>query len=512
MYSRLRDHIDFWEDAYVRTLYSPYAKNQVSRILRLGIDDQAVSRKEVEAVTIDGATSLDLDDAIWAEKTKSGYCIWIHISDVSEAIPIFTPLDREALQRTTSIYRKDNILDMIPPELSNNVLSLDPIWGKKLTMTLQIDFDENLQVKSHNFYESRFTNLKRYDYESFGEDFTNPESTHFSTLQLFKEISDKLRAQRLERWWILDFQDGDRNLSLWKKEVKETHISYSAQVAHNIIEAFMVQANWTTGTHIAHSPCIPGIYKRHDNLKERSYYNHVPDSLHTGLGIPNYTHFTSPIRRYIDLVIHRIIKSILRNEDCPYRLDDTKLISQHVNNTRWKIDVYGWQIDREAKGVYFMERARERLWRPLEVYDMKVHIRNTTEKSLSLPKVMKDSIIERIENGNMSNWTWAVGIILLWKDKELKQAMSEAIVGENKMSPMRFLSVLKETRVTLWEESIFEIDETEDATSYTIKILCKWKVVAKWKGTIKQYGDIWHLRYESRKKAIKNLFDYFIDL
>lgn len=118
MKSRLSDHIPnhSFNDTHIRTDYSAYAMNQVSRILKYGIDDQAITRKEVEAITIDGATSLDLDDALWIERSRDGYCIWIHISDVSEAIDIFSPLDREALERTTSIYRRNHILDMIPPE------------------------------------------------------------------------------------------------------------------------------------------------------------------------------------------------------------------------------------------------------------------------------------------------------------------------------------------------------------------------------------------------------------
>jgi len=128
MKSRLIDHIssEAFQKTFIRTDYSAYAMNQVSRILKYGIDDQAVSRREVEAITIDGANSLDLDDAVWGERTRDGYCVWVHISDVSEAIQMFSPLDLEALQRTTSIYRRDHILDMFPPELSNNILSLDP--------------------------------------------------------------------------------------------------------------------------------------------------------------------------------------------------------------------------------------------------------------------------------------------------------------------------------------------------------------------------------------------------
>ncbi len=85
--------------------YSSYANNQTRLIEQNGINDQAVRRKYEEGISIDGIESLDLDDAIWVEKTSAGYAVFVHISDVTEAVSTYTPLDLEALKRTTSIYR-----------------------------------------------------------------------------------------------------------------------------------------------------------------------------------------------------------------------------------------------------------------------------------------------------------------------------------------------------------------------------------------------------------------------
>lgn len=135
---------------------------------------------------------------MWVEKTtQEGYCVWIHISDVSEVIPIFSPLDIEALHRTTSIYRRDTIHNMFPSELANGVLSLDPNGQEKLTCTLQIDVNREGDIENYELYESRFTNLRRYDYESFGADYVNPDSEHFGTLRLLNELSTKLRVKRI---------------------------------------------------------------------------------------------------------------------------------------------------------------------------------------------------------------------------------------------------------------------------------------------------------------------------
>lgn len=512
MKSRLIDHIspEAFNETYIRTDYSAYAMNQVSQILKNGVDDQAVFRRDVEAITIDGATSLDLDDAIWAEKTDKWYCLWIHISDVSEAIPIFSPLDIEALHRTTSVYRKDHVLDMFPPELSNHSLSLDPYGGDKLTMTLQIDLDDQWEVKNHSYYESSFKSLKRYDYESFGDDFTNPDSEHHGTLHILKEISDKLRGNRISNGGMLNWSDNSRRLQIWWDAMRASDTPATTRVAHDIIESIMVQWNVTTWQHLVDAS-VPALLKRHDSLDERSYYHNSPDSFHAGLWMSNYTHFTSPIRRYVDLVVHRTIKALQRWEEVPYTMEDIKFVGKHSNNTRWKVETLWAQIDLNTRGEDFMKRTRKRLWRPIEVYDMKPYIRNSTHKSLKLPKVMRDSISELIESGNTSFWTWALWLILLWKDKDLKILMKKRILNDKVLAPTWFLSVLTQTQIILWESAIFELDTHEESQNFSMKISCRWEVVAKSKWVLKNHQDIKELRYSCRKKLIKNLFDHYID-
>lgn len=107
MQSKVLDYIsgDNHHNGIIRVDYSPYAMNQTRLIEKNGINDEAVMRKYEEGVSIDGIESLDLDDAIWVEKTSAGYAVFVHISDVTEAVPMYTPLDIEALKRTTSIYR-----------------------------------------------------------------------------------------------------------------------------------------------------------------------------------------------------------------------------------------------------------------------------------------------------------------------------------------------------------------------------------------------------------------------
>jgi ribonuclease R len=179
----------------IRVDYSHYAMNQTRGIERNGIDDQAVRRRYQEGISIDGIESLDLDDAIWVEKTSKGYAVFVHISDVTEAVKIYTPLDIEAMKRTTSIYRREGVINMFPPVLSQNLLSLNED-GEKLTLSIRIDLDNNGQICDSHVYESTFKNKKRYDYENFVDDYLNPDSENHKTLQLMYEIAQKRRSLR----------------------------------------------------------------------------------------------------------------------------------------------------------------------------------------------------------------------------------------------------------------------------------------------------------------------------
>lgn len=512
MKPRLTDYINSepFQETCFHTDYSADSMNQVSQILAHGIDDQAVSRKEVEAITIDGANSLDLDDAIWVERAEKGYCIWIHISDVSETIPIYSPLDIEAFHRTTSIYRKNHILDMFPPELANNILSLDPYGWKKLTMTLQIDLDDQCEVKHHSYYESSFSNLKRYDYEEFWKDFVDPEAQYHDTLHLLKEVSDKLRAKRLEKGWILHWVDDGRRVHIWWDLQRNSNISAGTKISHDIIESLMVLANVTTWQHLVDSH-VPALLKRHDSLDERSFYHHTPDSVHAWLWMKNYTHFTSPIRRYIDVIIHRTIKALERWEESPYITDDLKFAAKHSNNTRWKIETLWSQIDLDTRAQDFMKRTEKRLGRPLEVYDMKPYIRNSTHKSLKLPQAMKDSIAELIQTWETAYWTWALWVILLWKDEDLKWLIKTRIIQDKVLTPTRFLNILTQTQILCWEWTIFELDTHEESWNYSIQLTCKWEVIAKSQETMRWWDDIKDLKCSCKKQLIAELFDYYLD-
>jgi len=510
MNSRLSQHLDpeLFHIGFMSTSFSPYAQNQVHNILNHGIFDQAVSRVWVEAITIDWSESLDLDDAIWAEKTKNWYCVWIHIADVAEAIPLFSPLDREALQRTTSIYRRDHIINMFPNELSNGPLSLDENWVKK-TMTLQIDLDDSGHVLRSSFYESHFKNLKRYDYQSFWEDYENRDSSHYSTIHLLKEISDKLRINRLKKWGIVWYMEDDRRMYIWSKQ--ENHWeSYSAKISHDIIEALMVLANTTTWEYLIQKGGN-AIFKHHVWLDERSFYTQKP-WFHTWLWVNNYTHFTSPIRRYVDVVIHRIIKALERWEELPYNISDLNFISEHSNNTRLKVETLWSQIDFEYRWKEFLKNTRKRLGTDPEVHHMKYFIRDSIYKKKKIPTCMKKAIKEKINTAPIDTWGWAIWVILFWKDNDLKEFLKKKLLEYNNFRPWKVLNMIWQTQLLQWEEMIFQIDEIEKENSYSITVKLHWNKISSYSMNVWKLWDIWSVKWRVRRRSIKNIFDYFIQL
>lgn len=511
MKSRLSEHLhpESFNSTFISTEFSPYVKNQVNNILNHWINDQAVRRVGVEAITIDWINSLDLDDAIWAEKTKTWYCIWIHISDVAEAIPLFSPLDREALQRTTSIYRRDHIINMFPDQLSNWILSLDEN-GIKKTMTLQIDLDNQGNVKTSSFYESNFRNLKRYNYESFWEDYGNRDSVNHSTLHLFKEISDKLIINRLKNGSVFWFMEDDRRLFLWQKEHSNSNITYGEKISHSIIESFMVLANTTVWDYLV-KKWENAIFKQHLWLDERSFYIQKYWK-HIWLWVQNYTHFTSPIRRYVDIVIHRIIKAIERGEELPYGLCDLKFISEHVNNTRWKIETIGAHIDFEFKWKQFLEKTENRLGRSPEVFEMKHFIRNNIHKKWKMPNCMKNAIKEKIEISPITTWFWAVWVILFWKDKDMKVFLKEKLLNDNFTKPAKILNILAQTQILSWEKTIFEVRETEEHNKFTSEVYLHWSKISGYSMNTWKLWDINFVKWNVRKKVVERVFDYFIGL
>lgn len=331
--------------------------------------DGRLDLRNLVTVTIDGEDAKDLDDAISLSKEGEIYHLGVHIADVSNYVQYNSALDREALKRGTSVYLADRVVPMLPERLSNGICSLNQ--GKdRLALSCLMDINAQGKVVAHQIVETVINVDERMcytDVKNILEDTDQNAKKRYEKLLpmffLMKELSEKLRSSRHHRGSIdFDFPESKIILNEAGKAIDVK--PYEANVATRIIEDFMLMANET----VAQEYCteeIPFVYRTHDNpdpekieslltllhnqgvkiqkareeitpkeiqniiesieglpnepmvsrlvlrsMKQAKYTTEC--SGHFGLAAKYYCHFTSPIRRYPDLQIHRIIKDNLR--------------------------------------------------------------------------------------------------------------------------------------------------------------------------------------------------------
>ena len=333
--------------------------------------DEIEKRKDLRhlnIITIDGSDAKDLDDAVYVEKTDSGYKLYVSIADVSYYVKEGTELDLEALKRGNSIYLVDRVIPMLPRKLSNNLCSLNPDEDK-LTFTVEIDFDAKGKVIRNDFYKSVIKSKYRMTYSNVNKIFEGDEKLVkeygpiHNLLNEMLSLSHIIRSTKKRRGSI-DFELPEIKVLLDEEGAVESVELRSRGEAERIIEDFMVAANEVVAEKLFWEE-IPAIYRVHED-PDRSKISALNESLvkfgysiknlddlhpgkfqviiekttglpegylihklilramqraryanrnmgHFGLASRYYLHFTSPIRRYSDLVVHRMLgKSLER--------------------------------------------------------------------------------------------------------------------------------------------------------------------------------------------------------
>lgn len=325
--------------------------------------------RDWQMVTIDGEDAKDLDDAITLTKEDGIYHLGVHIADVSHYVQENTPLDKEALKRGTSVYLVDRVIPMLPHKLSNGICSLNA-GVDRLALSCFMDIDEKGTVVSHRIAESVVRVSRRMSYTSVKkiiEDKDPAECEEYKELVpmflLMEELADILRKKRHQRGSI-DFDFPESKIYLDDKGCPTDIQPYERNKATKIIEDFMLIANETVAEDYFWQE-LPFVYRTHDypdsdkieklgifinnfgysirisqdeihpkelqklmekidgtpeealisrltlrSMKQAKYT--TDNDGHFGLATKYYCHFTSPIRRYPDLQIHRIIKENLR--------------------------------------------------------------------------------------------------------------------------------------------------------------------------------------------------------
>lgn len=359
--------------------------------------------------TIDGDDTKDIDDAISIEKLKNGnYKLGVHIADVSYYVKEGSALDKEAMDRGTSVYLVDRVIPMLPHKLSNGICSLNP-KVERLAISCVMEIDENGNTVDYEIFPSVIKSRIQMTYKKVNQVIENnviPEGYEpfVKDLKLMDELSQIIRKNKINRGYI-DF-DVDESKILVDEFCHPTDIILRNRGrGENLIEDFMIQANECIATHIFYMD-LPFIYRVHEYPKEekirdfisfiqslgytikfntkdispKSIQNlikqlkdkkefkvlsslllrnmqkaiYLPQNLgHYGLASKCYTHFTSPIRRYPDTTVHRLLRTYLFNNN---------MSSQTINK---------WQ----EKLVYIAENSsfkeRESIECEREVEDMK---------------------------------------------------------------------------------------------------------------------------------------------
>ncbi len=412
------------------TEFSEKIMNQVERVANEVSEADMAGRRDLrdlQMVTIDGEDAKDLDDAVSLTKDGGYYQLGVHIADVTNYVQENSALDWEARERGTSVYLVDRVIPMLPHKLSNGICSLNA-GENRLALSCLMTIDAKGEVVSHEIIESVIKVDKRMTYTSVKKILEDKEETEIELYQelvpmfeLMQELARILREKRKKRGSI-DFDFPESKIILDKQGHPIEIKPYERNVATKIIEDFMLIANETVAEHF-HWMELPFLYRTHDNpdsekisklstfirnfgysIKSKQEEIHpkelqkllakiedTPEEAlisrltlrsmkqakytinctgHFGLACSYYCHFTSPIRRYPDLQIHRIIKEQIRG-----RLNDKRI--EHYNEILPEVAKHSSEMERRADEA---ERETDKL---KKVEFMEAHIGEIYEGVIS---------------------------------------------------------------------------------------------------------------------------------
>ena len=372
--------------------------------------------RHLNIVTIDGADAKDLDDAVYVEKTDLGYKLYVSIADVSYYVKEGTELDTEALKRGNSIYLVDRVIPMLPRKLSNNLCSLNP-HEDKLTFTVEIDFDARGKVIGNDFYKSVIKSKYRMTYTDVNKIFEGDEELIEKYSPVHKMFTEMLELSHIirntkKRRGSIDFELPEIKVVLDEnKLVKKIEVRERGE-AEKLIEDFMVAANEVVAEKLFWEE-IPAIYRVHEDpdkakisvlnesLAKFGYYIKNLDDLHPGkfqtiiektTGLPEgylihklilramqraryanknlghfglaskyYLHFTSPIRRYSALVVHRMlgrsIERFMKEKEKAKYMSSFEVISTAISRTERIAD----KLEEDSVKIKLIEYMQDKI-------------------------------------------------------------------------------------------------------------------------------------------------------
>ncbi len=449
--------------------FSEKVINQAKRVAKDVSDKDREGRKDlrnVTMVTIDGEDAKDLDDAVSLSKEGDQYLLGVHIADVTNYVQENSALDHEALERGTSVYLVDRVIPMLPHALSNGICSLN-MGEDRLALSCLMTLDQKGTVISYEIAETVINVDRRMSYTDVNRVLTGDEEAvkAYEDLApmflLMKELADLVRERRRSRGSI-DFDFPESKILLDEDGVPISIKPYERNAATKIIEDFMLIANETVAQHFYWME-LPFVYRTHDkpdpekilklaafinnfgyHIKVKSGDNEVhPKEIqkllgkiegdahealisrltlrsmkkaqytvdctgHFGLACQYYCHFTSPIRRYPDLQIHRIIKEQLRGRLLEGRIEHYQEILPEVAKHSSEMERRADEAERETeklKKAQYMEgkigEVFEGVISGITAWGIYVELPDTVEGMIHVSKIEGDYYLYREETYEM---------------------------------------------------------------------------------------------------------------
>lgn len=411
--------------------------------------------RDEKIVTIDGAYSKDLDDAVSVERLDNGnYLLGVHIADVSHYVERGGYLDKEALKRGNSTYLLNWVVPMLPKTLSNGICSLNE-GEDRLTLSCDMEIDPSGKVVNHEIYESVINNKARLVYddvsdilENKDEELIEKNSHIYDELLLMGELADILRKKRKAEG-SLDFDIDEAEIVLDEDEVPVEIGIAERRTANRLIEEFMLAANRTIAEHFFWME-VPFIYRVHekpdperimelkaflasfgltlpgnpdnihpralnallDSAKGKTYENIIGTVTlrsmkkafystecdgHFGLAAKYYCHFTSPIRRYPDLFIHRVIKLVINGELTDKKLSALKKEAEIAAEISSQTERKSQEMEREVEKIKKAQYMEDKIGKIYDGvisgvtdYGIYVQLPNTVEGMVRLDSIADD--------------------------------------------------------------------------------------------------------------------------
>lgn len=437
--------------------YPPEVMKQAEHMPEEVSSEQLAGRTDIrdwQTVTIDGEDAKDLDDAITLAQNGEVYTLGVHIADVSHYVREGSPLDKEAQKRGTSVYLVDRVIPMLPHKLSNGICSLNQ-GCDRLALSCIMEIDINGNVMSHRIVESVINVDRRMSYTAVKKILEDKDT---GTIEEYKELvpmfqqmlelSEILRKKRHKRGSI-DFDFPESKIILDEKGKPIDVMPYERNCATKIIEDFMLLANETVAEDFFWQE-LPFLYRTHEvpdrekiqklaifinnfgysmhvsqeeihpkelqkllekiegtpeeavisrltlrSMKQARYT--VENTGHFGLSAKYYCHFTSPIRRYPDLQIHRIIKENIHTGLSAGRIQHYETILPQVAMQSSAMERRAEEAERETDKMKKAEYMRKFLWKEFDgvisgitAWGIYVELPNTVEGMVRVTDMMDD--------------------------------------------------------------------------------------------------------------------------